>query len=109
MRIWQSLALAVAVSAPLAFAAALPAAAAAYTVVVENMKFGPVPADLHVGDVITWQNKDVVPHTATARDKSFDIPLKGHGEGTLTLAKAGTFAFFCKYHPAMVGELVVKP
>jgi plastocyanin len=109
MRTWHSLALALVLTAPLALATALPAMAAQYTVVVENMKFGPLPATLHVGDVIVWQNKDVVAHTATARDKSFDVALPANGQGTLTLTVAGTIPFFCKFHPGMTGQLVVSP
>jgi len=109
MRIWQSLALGLALSAALAGAMPGLAAAAQYTVVLDKMKFGPVPANLHVGDVIVWQNNDLFRHTATARDKSFDVDLPAHGQGTLTLTVAGTIPFFCKFHPGMTGQLVVSP
>lgn len=88
---------------------AAPALAADYTVVIKNMKFGPAPSGLHVGDVVTWQNDDILRHTATARDKSFDIDLPPHSSKELTLKKAGTFAFYCKFHPGMTGTLVVAP
>ncbi|MFN3332437.1 MAG: hypothetical protein ACK47M_07995, partial [Caldilinea sp.] len=38
---------------------------------VKNMGFGPVPADLKVGDVVVWANDDIFRHTATASDRSF--------------------------------------
>ena len=88
---------------------ASPALAAQYTVTLQSMKFGPTPAGLHVGDVIVWQNNDFLRHTATARDGSFDIDLPPHTEAKLTLAKAGTIDFFCKFHPGMTGTLTVAP
>jgi plastocyanin len=86
---------------------ASPALAAEYTVTLQSMKFGPTPSGLHVGDVIVWQNNDFLRHTATARDGSFDIDLPPHTQAKLTLAKAGTIAFFCKFHPGMTGTLTV--
>jgi plastocyanin len=109
MRIWHGLALAFALTAPLTLAAALPAAAAEYTVVLDKLKFGPLPAELHVGDVIIWQNKDILHHTATARDKSFDVDLPAGAEGRTTLEQAGSFDFYCRFHPGMTGTLVVVP
>ena len=47
--------------------AAMPAFAADYTIVIDKMKFGPVPAELHAGDTIIWQNNDIFRHSATAR------------------------------------------
>ena len=29
-----------------------------YVIVIDKMKFGPVPAELHVGDTILWLNRD---------------------------------------------------
>jgi plastocyanin len=88
---------------------ASPVLAAQYTVTLEKMQFGPTPPNLYVGDVIVWQNNDFLRHTATARDGSFNIDLPPHTEAKLTLAKAGTFAFFCKFHPGMTGTLTVAP
>jgi plastocyanin len=86
-----------------------PVAAAQYTVVLDKMHFGPTPAGLHVGDVIIWQNDDFLRHTATARDGSFDVDLPPHTKASLTLTKAGTIAFYCKFHPGMTGTLTVAP
>ena len=56
---------------------ALPAAAVprTYTVVIDKMKFGPLPAGLRKGDAIIWVNRDILKHTATAADHSFDADL----------------------------------
>ena len=48
--------------------AAEPAAAAGprtHRIEMQNMRFGPVPANIKAGDTIVWVNRDIVPHTAT--------------------------------------------
>jgi len=88
---------------------AMPAAASAadYTVTMANMSYGKLPSGLKVGDTITWVNHDTVPHTITARDKSFDLRT-GPGQSTkMTLDKEGSFAFYCIYHAMMRGTLKV--
>ena len=90
--------------------AQLPAALAAdYTVVIDKMTFGEVPVELHVGDTITWQNNDIFRHTATARDKSFDVDLPAKSEATMTVGAAGSVEFYCKFHPGMKGTLIIAP
>jgi plastocyanin len=91
----------VAVAATLVAAAAMPASAETITVTIENLSFKPTEVKAKVSDTILWVNKDVLDHTATARDKSFDI--------IQTLTKAGSFDFYCKYHPNMTGRLVIEP
>ena len=95
----------------LAFVAAgtLAAAAADYTVVIDKMKFGPVPAEVHPGDTIVWQNNDILRHSATARDKSFDVDLPAKTSVSMVVGAAGTVAFYCKFRPGMTGTLVISP
>ena len=90
--------------------AASPAAAAprTYVIVMEKMKFGPVPADLHKGDTVVWWNKDFLRHTATAADKSFNVDLPAGAKAKMTITKTGTFPFVCRYHPGMRGTLQIK-
>ena len=78
-----------------------------YTVTLQQMKFGPLPATIHVGDTIEWTNNDIFVHSATARDKSFDVELKPKAHVRTTFRQAGTFPFACRYHPGMVGTVVV--
>lgn len=71
------------------------------------MAFGPVPEGLRVGDTLEWVNNDIFLHSATSKDKGFDLELKPKAHVRMVLTKAGTFAFFCRYHPSMMGRLVV--
>jgi plastocyanin len=86
-----------------------PAAAAGprtHTIVMQNMKFGAVPTDLRKGDTILWVNRDIVPHTATARNRSFDVTIQPRQSARTIISQAGTIPFYCRYHPAMRGALV---
>lgn len=89
---------------------AVPATAAphSYTVVIDKLKFGPLPAKLHKGDSIIWVNKDLFRHSATATDHSFDVDLMPGKSAKTVLDKTGSIAFMCRYHPNMRGVLQVK-
>jgi len=102
--------LAASVGALLLCAAEAPATAAphSYTIVIDKLKFGPVPAQLHKGDTIMWVNKDLFRHSATAADHSFDVDLMPGKAGKTVLTKSGSIPFVCRYHPNMRGLLQVK-
>ena len=72
-----------------------------------RMRFGAVPAGIKAGDTILWVNRDVVRHTATARDGSFDVDLAAGASGRSVARRAGDFAFYCRFHPGMRGILTV--
>jgi plastocyanin len=91
---------------------ALPAAGAPvviYTVIISDMAFGRTPAELRVGDTIEWVNADIFQHSATARDGSFDVTLAPRAHARVVLRRAGSVAFYCRYHPGMAGVLAVSP
>lgn len=106
MRSFTRLGLAAAISLGGALAAT-GVLAADYTIVIDKMTFGAAPEGLRVGDTIVWRNDDIFRHTATARDKSFDVDLPAKSEARMVLETAGSVAFFCKLHPGMQGTLVV--
>lgn len=77
-----------------------------HVIVIDKMAYGPMPTGVRAGDIIEWVNHDILEHSATARDGSFDVDLKPGASGRITVT-AGTFAFFCKFHPTMTAMLVV--
>jgi plastocyanin len=93
-----------------AVAADAPAAAAPRThvVVIDKMKFGAVPPNLHKGDKIVWVNRDMFRHTATAADKSFDVDLPPSTKRVTVLRSAGMIKVVCKFHPGMRTVLKVS-
>lgn len=92
-----------------------PTAAPAIQAKIENDpktvgKYVPTSVTVHVGQDVTFSNVSSVDHTVTARDNSFDSGDIGQQvKWTLVAKKAGTFPYFCIYHPNMHGTLVVQP
>jgi plastocyanin/mono/diheme cytochrome c family protein len=80
-----------------------------HQVSISNFKFTPSTLEVHVGDVVEWKNTDFVAHTATADGRSFDTGGVQAGEAKRVIAKEkGRFPYFCRYHIAMKGTLVVQ-
>lgn len=93
---------------------AAPLGAETKTVSMKDFKFDPKTITVNVGDTITWTNNDTAEHTAQADDSSFDSKDVAGGKSfSTTFAKAGTFAYYCKYHggpngAGMAGTVVVQ-
>ena len=100
--------------AAIALAAALlsisvPAHAATIEITMENLVISPAEVSAKVGDTITWVNKDVFAHTATAKNGDFDVTLPPNKSATLVVKKAGTVDYYCRYHPNMKATLKIEP
>ena len=93
--------------AAMTFTAPAAASPRQHVVVMDNMRYGRIPAGLKVGDTIVWANRDTVPHTVTARNRSFDVRIAPGKSVRMTLRKAGSQPFYCILHPAMRGTLTV--
>ncbi len=79
------------------------------TVTIELFQYKPAVVRAAAGDTIVWENKDIVPHTATANDKSWDSGNIAAAARVRTIAKKkGEHEFICVYHPNMKGKLIVK-
>jgi plastocyanin len=88
-------------------ALAIPSKAATIQVVMENLAISPAEASAKVGDTIEWVNRDVLAHTATARNGDFDVTIPPKKTVTLVLKKAGTIEYYCRFHPNMTASLIV--
>jgi plastocyanin len=89
-------------------AATASAAAETVTVQMTNVAFAPATITARVGDTIVWTNNDIVAHTATARDKSWDLMVFPKKTGRFVVKKAGSIEYYCKFHPNMGGHIEVK-
>lgn len=82
---------------------------ATHTVIIKAMKYQPDQLEVKAGDTVEWKNEDIVAHTVTARDHSFDSGKIAPGKSWSTVVKsAGTIDYGCVPHPNMKGKLVVK-
>jgi plastocyanin len=98
------------IAASLAIGAmAAPAHAATIQIVMENMVISPAEASARVGDTIELVNKDVLVHTATAKNGDFDVTMPPKKTVTYVLKKAGTVDYFCRFHPNMKATLKIEP
>lgn len=81
-----------------------------HTVEIRGMEFHPTVLTVAVGDTIVWINRDIVPHTATARGRvRWDTgSLPQGGSGRFVTTHAGTLRYTCTFHPTMHGKLIIK-
>jgi plastocyanin len=70
--------------------------------------FSPNPAEVKVGETVTWVNDDSGRHTVTSKDGVFESELMGKGQSfSYTFDKAGEYPYYCSPHPHMAGTVVV--
>ncbi len=85
---------------------------------VKGLKsYDPNPINIKVGGTITWTNADVVAHTVTS-GKDYNALTSGkifnsgsiisNGVYSQKFNTAGVYDYFCLFHPAMKGQVIVK-
>jgi plastocyanin len=79
------------------------------SILMKGIGYEPRQVTVHVGDTLEWANQDIVAHTATAKDKSWDVNVLPGKSGRTVMKAAGTFDYICRYHPNMTGEVIVEP
>lgn len=76
---------------------------------ITNFAFNPKSITIKAGESITWKNSDLVGHSATADDNSWDTGVFSQNESqTVTFEESGTFSYHCSPHPFMKGVVVVE-
>ncbi|MFZ0495372.1 MAG: cupredoxin family copper-binding protein [Methylocella sp.] len=86
----------------------VPARAETIHVTIDKLVFSPADLKAKVGDTITWINRDIVAHTATARG-DWDVMIPVNKSASLVLTKAGIVAYYCRFHPNMKGRITIAP
>ena len=77
---------------------------------IDNFTFSPAKLTVKAGTMVTWTNKDDIPHgigsanNAFARSKALDTD----DSFSFTFTTPGTYQYFCYIHPHMVGTIVVE-
>jgi len=80
------------------------------TVTIDQVAFTQKSVTAHVGDTIEWTNRDVIDHTATAKNGEFDVEIPAGKKARVVLKKPGEIEYYCQYHPNMTAKIVVtKP
>lgn len=78
-------------------------------VIMKGIRFQPAELAVQPGETVEFKNEDIVAHTVTADDGSFDSGLIQPGRSwKMTVQKAGTIAYHCTPHPNMKATLVAS-
>jgi plastocyanin len=78
-------------------------------IAIHGNTYDPGSVTVQEGEHVHFANHDSVKHSITADGSGdFDKDLAGGAETDIDFPDAGTFAFHCKYHPAMRGTIVVE-
>lgn len=80
----------------------------AKTVTIEAMKFEPQSLTVHVGEQVSWVNKDPFPHTVNAPDSLDSKEIAPGAVWVYRARKAGDIKYHCTLHPTMTGELTIR-
>ena len=105
-----SLLLAGAAQSPSAGEPAVPAAANAAAVKIDNFNFTPPTLVVAPGTTVTWTNEDDSPHSVREKNGKFkSAALDTDDTFSQTFSTPGAYEYFCSIHPRMVGKIVVKP
>lgn len=89
-------------------AGSTPPASVNHQVSIKGFVFEPASLNVKAGDTITFTNLDIVPHTATAKDRSWDTGnLAQNDAATITVEADMVADYFCIYHPNMVATLSI--
>jgi plastocyanin len=85
-------------------------AAGRKAVTIKDYLYKPVSITVPKGTTVTFTNRDSTAHTATSKEAGvFESgPIETGKSGKITLAKSGTFAYYCLFHPFMKGTIVVE-
>lgn len=78
-------------------------------VIMKGIRFQPAELTVHPGETVEFKNEDIVAHTVTADDGSFDSGLIQPGSSwKMTVQKAGIIAYHCSPHPNMKATLIAS-
>lgn len=81
-----------------------------HRVEIEGFRFTPDRLEVSVGDTITWINRDIAPHTATATDGGWNTgELVKDAEASVTVVSGMQTTYFCAFHPMMKAGFSITP
>lgn len=92
----------------LAASGTAPATPATHEIVIEGMRYTPATLTVKAGDRVTWINRDLVAHSATARGAFDSGPIAPARSWSIARLKAGHYVVACTLHPTMTSALIVE-
>ena len=89
------------------------AASASNAVTIQGFLFKPASLTVKAGTDVAWTNRDDIAHTITSGSPGNLTGVFDSGDETLgktfthSFGTAGKFAYFCKNHNSMTGQITV--
>lgn len=79
-------------------------------VTIRLFKFSPEIIDVSIGQTVEWVNNDLTPHTVTSQSTAElnSGPIDAGASWRHTFTQAGSFPYYCTFHPEMKGTVIVK-
>ena len=77
---------------------------------IHLMKFSSETIEVETGQIVEWTNDDLTPHTVTSQGAG-DLNSGSIDAGASwrhRFTQAGSFQYYCTFHPEMKGTVVVK-
>jgi YVTN family beta-propeller protein len=82
---------------------------AASKISIANFAFAPAALTVRHGTTVSWSNDDGSPHAVAFKDGSAGAKsLLPHDGFSRSFETAGTFDYFCSFHPYMTAKVVVE-
>ncbi|HEX9634563.1 MAG TPA: plastocyanin/azurin family copper-binding protein [Candidatus Limnocylindria bacterium] len=86
-----------------------PTAPAGTSVTMAGSRFAPATLTIAAGETVRWFNDDALPHTVSATDGSWNSGNLAPGQAfERRFDDPGSYSYLCRYHPGMVGTVVVE-
>ena len=82
------------------------------TVTYKGFAVSPASVEVRAGQAVAWKNDDSQQHTVSGGRPGakgpFDKKVDAGATTQVVFDTAGTFDFFCEFHPSMTGKVVVR-
>ena len=78
-----------------------------HAIEIRAFKYAPASLQVRTGDTLVFTNRDIVPHTATARDTTWNSGDIAPG-GTRRIVVTASRDYFCLYHPNMTAKVELE-
>jgi predicted lipoprotein with Yx(FWY)xxD motif/plastocyanin len=79
-----------------------------YSINIQNFAFSPGTITIPVGSMVTWTNKDGIPHTVTSDSNAFNGSVGGNASFSFIFTQAGIFPYHCAIHAYMTAKVIVQ-